>query len=122
MKAPPGGRVAAKGAPGELWIGAAARPYIEDSNLEHVARFGIIDKNRTGADMDAKTLAGAAPVDRCVDRPGTAAIDVLRVLGPTEYAFGAGVAGDHPCMVVVRVVGQRLDRHQLARLHRQHRP
>ena len=76
MKAPPRGGIACRRhgrqRPGST---ARARRHVEDAHFEHIARFGIIDKNRTGADMDAKTLAGAAPVDRRVERSSIAAVD-----------------------------------------------
>jgi hypothetical protein len=40
--------------------------------LEYIARFGVVEEYRAGADMDAETLAGATTVDRRIDWAGTA--------------------------------------------------
>src|SRR4030081_101603 len=62
MESPPSGGIAAESAARERRIMTAARLYIQNPHREHVARFGIPHKDRTGANMDAEPLAGAAPM------------------------------------------------------------
>ena len=66
--------------------------------------------------MDAKALAGAATVDRRIHRPGAAPVDALAALIPAEHALGPGIALDHALGIVVGVVGQGLERDQIARV------
>ena len=113
VEAPPGRRIAAEGAAGKGGIAAGARLHIEDPHLEHIARLGAVDINRAGANMHAEPFAGTAPMDRCVERPGAAPVDILRVLRPVEDALRAGVARDHAGMVVIGVMRQCLDRDEI---------
>ncbi len=115
--APEGGGVAAEGAPGEARIGGEARLDIEDARFQHVAGAGILDGDRAGADVNAEAFARAAPVDAGVHRPGAAAMHVLPRRGPVEHAFRIGIAGNHALIIVVGVVGQGVDRNDVARAH-----
>src|SRR5207253_7010331 len=54
-------------------------------------------------------------------RPGAAPVDILGVLGPQKDALRAGVARDHPRIIVIGMVGQRFDRDEISRLDRQDR-
>jgi hypothetical protein len=71
--------------------------------------------------MDAEPFAGAASVDRGGERSGAAPVDVLPVLGPVKDRLGAGIAGDHPRMIVIGVMGQCLDRDEIAGFDRDDR-
>ncbi len=114
VKAPPGGRVAAKGLAGILRIGAGPRRDVDDAQLDHVALLGAADVDRAGADMHAEALAGAAPEQRRIHRSGAAPVHVLLFLGPQEHAFGAGIALHHALGIVIGVMGQGLDGDEVA--------
>ena len=103
-----------KALPVILRIGAGPRRDVEDAHFEHVAGLGAAHEDRAGADMHAEPLAGAAPEERRIHRPGAAPVDVLLVLGPVEHALGAGIALDHALGIVIGVMGQRLDRDEVA--------
>jgi hypothetical protein len=77
--------------------------------------------DRSGADVHAKTFAGTTAEDRSVHRSGAAPFDRFALGGPVEHALGAGITFDHALIVVERVLGQCLDRHQRTRLYAQHR-
>jgi hypothetical protein len=63
-----------------------------------------------------ETFTGAATEERGVHRAGSAAVHALPVLVPEVDALGARVALDHPLGIVVRVVRERFDRDEIARL------
>ena len=114
--APPGCGVGAEGFSLELGVGACPRNAVEDAHLQHVAGLGALHIDRPGHDMDALPLAGAFLIDLRVRRPGAAAIDAFLVLGPEEDALGPGIALHHALGVVIGVMGQRLDRDEVAAL------
>ena len=118
LEAPPSRRIAAEGASGEGGIPGAARTHIDDSDFEDVARLGTADMNGAGAEMDAKSLACAPPVEGSVERPSAAPVDVLRLLRPMEDALGSRIARNHALMIVIGMVGQRLDRDEIAGIER----
>ncbi len=121
VKAPPRRGIAAEGLAGEVGIAARPRRQIEDLDLEHVAGLGAAHEDRAGQDMDAKALARAAAVHRGVHRPGATAVDALAALIPAEHALRPGIALDHPLGVVIGMMGQGLQRDQIARVHVQSR-
>jgi hypothetical protein len=91
--------------------------HVHDADFEDVPRFGAADIDRTGADVHTEALAGAAPEQLAVDRPGAAAIDAFLVLGPQINALDARVALDHTLGVVTGVVRHGLDGDAVAGLH-----
>ncbi len=101
-------------------IAARTRPDVEDANFQDIAGLGVLDCNRTGQQMDANAFAGAA-YKRTFGRPRAAADDSLMFPGPMKHAFGAGIARDHPLVVVVGVMGQRFDGGAVAGLQGQGR-
>ena len=117
VEAPPRRRVAAERLARIGRIGAGPRLHVHDANFEDVARFGAADIDRTGADVHTEALAGAAPEQLAVDRPGAAAIDAFLVLGPQKNALDARIALDHTLGVVIGVVRQGLDGDVVARIH-----
>ncbi|MNN14557.1 hypothetical protein D3C81_1276290 [compost metagenome] len=121
VKPPPGRSVAAEGLSGEARVGARPRTYIEYAHLKDIAGHGATNRDRAGADMDAEAFSGTAAIDRRIDRPGAAPVDVLLLRGPVEHAFRAGIPLDHALAVIRCVLGQRLDRDRVARLYLQHR-
>jgi len=80
---PPGSRIAAEGLAAEVRIAGRTRAEIENAYLEDVARLGAADVDRTGEDMDAKALAGAASMDGSIHRSGAPAIDALVASSPS---------------------------------------
>ena len=116
VKAPPCRGIAAKSLAGIGGIAARPRRHVEDLHLQHVARLGAADVDRPGQDVDAKTLAGAAAIHRGVHRPGAAPVDALATLIPAEHALRTRIAHDHALGIVVGVVGQGLQGHQIARM------
>ncbi|MGY3359004.1 hypothetical protein ACVWZK_005667 [Bradyrhizobium sp. GM0.4] len=90
--------------------GAAARPRpdIEDAHFEDVAGFGAFDRDRTGEEMHADPLACSAD-ERAFGRARTAPPDGLVLARPLEHALGAGITLDHALVVIIGVMGQRLD-------------
>ena len=68
-----------------------------------------------------REVPGAAAVDRSVERPGAAPVDGFAVSGPAEDGLGTRVAGDHPRVIVIGMMGQRLDRDEVARCDRRDR-
>ena len=114
VEAPPRRRVAAECLSGMGGVRARARLHVHDPQFDHVAGLGVAHVDRTGADVHAESLAGAAPQQLAVDRTGAAPVHALLVLGPEVDALGAGIALDHALGVVVGVMGQRLDRHVVA--------
>ena len=60
MKAPPGGGITAEGLAFVGWVAARTRLYVEDTNLEDVARFRTVDRDWAGTDVDAKPFARPA--------------------------------------------------------------
>ncbi len=66
--------------------------------------------------MNAKALTCPPSIDRRIHRASTTAFDVLSFLCPIEDAFGAGVALHHALIVIIGVVGQRLDGKRVAEL------
>jgi len=76
-------------------------------------------KDRARADMNAEPLAGAAPMDRGVYRPGTTPVDVLDFLCPKKDAFRSRIPLDHPRVIVISVVSQRFDRDEIPRLDKE---
>jgi hypothetical protein len=97
-----------------LRIRAGARLDIENTHLEHVALFCAGDSHRPGADMHAQPLAGAASEQRGIHRTGTAPIHAFARLIPEKYTFRARVAAHHARGIVVGMVGERLDGHEIA--------
>jgi hypothetical protein len=93
-----------------------ARPqrHVDDTDLQHVAGLGAAHQDRAGADMDAQPLAVALA--------GAATGHALAVLRPEIDALRAGVAGDHALVVVARLVGERLDGDEVARVDLELRP
>src|SRR5258708_29564326 len=121
MEAPPSGGIAAESAARERRIMTATRLYIQDPHREHITRLGIAHHDRAGAYVDAEPLAGAAPMNRRIDRPGATPVDILGVLGPKKDALRPRVSRDHSRMVVVSMMGQRFDGDEISRVDRQHR-
>ena len=113
MIAPPGGGVAAEGAAGILRRAAGRGLDVEDADFEDVAGLGSAHEYRSRADVDAEAFAGAATEQRAVHRSGAAPLDVL-ASASTKHALGAGVPGNHPLGVVIGVVGEHLDGHEVA--------
>ena len=116
VEAPPRRGIAAEGLAGIGGVAARARRDVEDLDLEHVARLGAAHEDRPGQDVDAEPLAGATAVHGCVHRPGAAPVDAFAFGIPAEHALGTGIAHDHALGIVVGVVGERLQRHQVARV------
>ena len=121
MKAPPGGGVAAEALAGVLRIGARPRRDVEDAHLEHVAGLGAAHRDRAGADVHAQALPGAAAEQRGVHRTGAAPVDVLPAAVPVVHALRARIALDHARRVVIGVMGERLDGHEVAGFDLDHR-
>ena len=117
MEAPPRRGIAAEGLAGIAGIGRRARLHVHDAHFEDVARLGVADENRTGADMDAEALARAASQQLAIEWTGAAPVDTLLVLGPQEHALRTRVALDHALGVVVGVMGERLDGDVVAAVH-----
>ena len=101
-------------------VAARPRPNIQDPHFQDIAGLGVLDRHGPGQEMHADAFAGAAD-ERTFGRPGATARDRLMLLGPAEHALGAGIARDHPLMVVIGVVRQGLDGGAIARLQRQGR-
>ena len=108
MVAPVRRGIAAETQPLELRIGRRPWHHVEDAHFQHVAWLGPTHEHGTGADMDAKSLAVALA--------RAAAEHALPVLGPEIDALGAGIALDHALVIVARLVGQRLDGEDVARI------
>src|SRR5439155_17859603 len=85
---------------------------------EDIAGLGAFDRYRTGEEMHADPLACAAN-EGAFDSTGAAPRDCLVLAGPLEHALGAGIALDHALVIVVGVMGQRLDGGAIARAERQ---
>src|SRR5258708_15338371 len=90
-------------------IGAWTRLHVHDAQFDDVAGLGIAHIDRAGADVHAKSFAGAASQQLAVDRTGAAPVHTLLVLGRQIDALGAGIALDHALGVVVGMMGQGLD-------------
>ena len=58
--------------------------------------------------MDAYALACSAN-ERPLGRPGAAADHGFLLAGPAKDRFGAGIIGNHAFVIVIGMVGQRLD-------------
>ncbi len=112
--------VGAEAAAGMAGVAGRAGPYVQDADLQHVAGFGILDRDRPGQQVDAEAFAGAAN-ERALGRACAAADDGLMLAGPMEHGLGAGIVRDHPLVIVVGVVGQGLDGGAVARAQRQGR-
>src|SRR5260221_13859480 len=90
-------------------IRAWTRLYVHDPQFDNIARFGIAHIDRAGADVHAKSFAGAASQQLAVDRAGAAPVHTLFVLGPQIDALGTGIALDHALGVIVGVMRQGFD-------------
>src|SRR5258707_223538 len=101
VEAPPGGRIAAEGLAFIGWIAAFARLHVEDPDLDDIARRGSANRNRTGTDVNAEPFSGPAAMDRRIHRPGAAPVNILAVPGPVKHALRAGIALDHPRMIII---------------------
>ena len=108
LESPVGGGVGAEASADMGVMTARARAHVEDAHLEDVARLGVFDRNWPGHEMHAQAFAGAAD-EGAFGRAGAAPRHRLLLARPQEYAFGARIVGDHALVVVVRVMGQRLD-------------
>jgi hypothetical protein len=106
VEAPVRRGIAAESEALEFRIGRGARRHVEDAHFEDVAGLGAAYQDRAGADMHAQALAIALR--------RTATVDRLFVLGPEKDALGARIALDHTLMIVARLMGQRLDRDEVA--------
>ena len=120
VKAPIRRDVGAETAAGMTGAAARPRPHVENAHLQHVAGLGVLDRDRAGQQMHADAFAGAAD-ERPFGRAGAAARDRLVLARPVEHALRAGIACDHPLVIVVGVVGQRFDGGAVARAQRQRR-
>src|SRR5207247_9774998 len=114
MKPPPRGRVAAEALALVFGIGAGPRADVDDADLEDIAGLGSADVHGPGADVHAEALARAPAEQRRLHRPRTPPIDTLALLVPVEDALGARITLDHPLGIVVGVVREGLDRHEVA--------
>ena len=115
VEAPPGGGVAAEAFAGVLRIGAGPRRDVEDAHLEHVAGLGAAHRDWAGADVHAEALPGAAAEQRGVHRTGAAPVDVLLAAVPVVHALRTRIALDHAGSIVIGMVGERLNGHEIAR-------
>src|SRR5262249_50802721 len=120
MEAPPCRCVAAEISATVLGIGRRARHNIENPYLDDIPRARIANGDRPGANMDTKARAGSPAADRCIHRSDTPTIDILVSLNPMEDAFDGFVALYHSAVVIVGMLGQRLDRDSVARRNLQH--
>ncbi len=120
VKAPVRGDVGAEAAAGVAGAAARPRPDVEDAHFQDVAGLGAFDRDRTGEEMHADPLACAAD-ERAFDRAGAAARHRLVLARPLEHALGAGIALDHALVIVVGMMGQRLDGGAVAGAQRQGR-
>jgi hypothetical protein len=77
-------------------------------------------RDRSGEQMHAEPFAGSAD-ERTFGRPRAAARHGLVLARPVKHALGAGIACDHPLMIVVGVMGQRFDGRSVARAQREGR-
>jgi hypothetical protein len=120
MEAPVRCRVRAEAATGKAMVAARARLHIEDAHLQHIARLGAFHHHRPGQQVHAHALAFAL-LEGPRDRPCAAPRNGLVFARPGEDRLGPRVALHHALMVVVGVVGERLDGGAVARLHREGR-
>ena len=118
VEAPPGSGVTSEGFAFEVWIATWSREHIRDAYLQHIAGLGSLDADRAGADVHAGAGAGS---DFGVHGTGTAPVNTFAIVVPEEDAFGAGIALDHSIGIVVGVVCQGFDGHEIARFHFNHR-
>ena len=121
MEAPPGRGVAPEALAGVLRIGAGPRRDVENPHLEHVAGLGAVHGDRAGQDVHAQALAGAAAEQRGVHWAGAAPVDVLLGAVPVVHALRTRIALDHAGSIVVGVMGESLDRDEVARVDLHHR-
>src|SRR5262249_41173611 len=113
VKAPPCGGVAAEALALVLGIGTWTRAHVDDPYLEDVARLGLAHRHGPGADVDTEALARSASKQRGLHRSGAAPVDALLLLVPVEDALGAGITLDHPIEVVVGVMREHLEGHEI---------
>ena len=108
VKAPIRRDVGAEAAAGMAGAAARPRPDVEDAHFQDVAGLGVFDRDRAGEEMHADAFAGAAD-ERAFGRARAAARHRLVLPRPVKHALGAGIIGDHPLVIVIGVMGQRLD-------------
>ncbi len=90
---------------------------VEDADFENIPRLGAADVDGASQDMDPEALSRAAAMNGGIHGPGAAAVDSLVAGCPGEYAFRARVALDHAFGVVVGMMGEGLQRHEIAGIH-----
>src|SRR5439155_18425388 len=117
MEAPPRGRVAAERLALVLGIRARPRLHVDDADLEDVAGHRALHGHRPRADVHAEPLARAASEEGRLHRPRAAPVDAFALAIPVINALRARVALDHPLAVVVRMMRERLDRHEITGSH-----
>ena len=120
VEAPRSRGVGPEAAPGMAGVATGPGAHIQDADLEHVAGLGPLDGHGPCQQMHAQALAGTAQ-EGTLDRPGAASRHRLMLARPVEHALRPWVIRDHALVVVVRVMGQRLDRGAVAGPHRQRR-
>ncbi len=70
--------------------------------------------SRATSDTASLTLASAPTHNGGIHRTGPPAIHAFVARRPMKDAFGSGIAGHHPRRVVVSMMCQRLDCHEVA--------
>src|ERR1700730_8704525 len=101
-------------------VAARPRPDVEDAHLQDIAGLGILDRDRPGQQVHAKTLAPAAE-ERTFGLAGAATRHRLVFARPVKHALRARIIGDHTLIVVVGMMGQRFDGRTISRTKRQGR-
>src|SRR5579883_1826510 len=114
MKSPPGRRIAAERFPGIFRVGAWTRFYVDDPHFENIARLSATDKDGSGADVDAKAFARAAPQELAIDRARSAPVHAFFVLSPEIDALRSRIALYHALGIVIGMMGKRLDGYEVA--------